>query len=98
MASRLVLDMMALRSLLRTPEAARVAMEGGTEVADAARMFAAKRTGAGARSIHPIEQDPGMVGVSWDLDHRYMRFQEWGTEFMPAHPALAPALAEYPEF
>jgi HK97 gp10 family phage protein len=98
MASRLVLDLGALRSLLRTPEATRQAMDAGNEFADTARKYAAKHTGAGARSIHPIEQDPGTVGVSWDLDHRYMRFQEWGTEIMPAHPALTPALAEYPEF
>jgi HK97 gp10 family phage protein len=61
-------------------------------IANYAAELAPKDTGAGAASIHAEgpERD-GSWRISWDLEHDYMRFQELGTEDMPAHPFLRPA-------
>lgn len=56
-----------------------------------AQMLAAKRTGAGARSIQaePVRTADGWeFRVSWDKRHGYMRFPEFGTRHMRAQPAL----------
>ena len=50
----------------------------GTQVVARARQTAPRHTGAGADSIH-VEMELGPLGwearVSWDVAHRYMRFQ-----------------------
>lgn len=70
---------------------------GGDVATDAARN-APHRTGAGAASIHPEPVDePGeaTVRVSWDRAHFYLFFHERGTQHLPEHPFLEPALDRY---
>ena len=101
MSVRVTIDHAALAELLRAPEAKGVVQDAGAQFAAVARAYAAHRTGAGAASIKGtivttadgIESD-----VSWDAAHRYMFFQEVGTTYMPAHPALGPALDQYAQF
>ncbi|MEV6798541.1 hypothetical protein AB0M91_09355 [Micromonospora rifamycinica] len=63
-----------------------------------AQAHALRQTGRGAGSIQAW---PGRDGtgpytdVSWDQDHFYMSFAEWGTGDRPARPALRPALDRY---
>lgn len=80
------------------------------EVADRARLFARKNTGAGALSIHGevhrgfssaafpsgfMPEDLDPTAyVSWDEDHYYMLFSEVGTERERAQPSLLPALEQ----
>ena len=101
---RLVLDKAALAAVLSDAQARAATKAAGDEFAAKARMFAARDTGAGAESIRAR-----LVGnyagdaryaalVSWDQVHFYMRFSEFGTKFMPAHPALQPALDTYAQF
>jgi HK97 gp10 family phage protein len=98
---RLVLDTAALAALLRGPDARAVIDDAGREFADAARSLAPHRTGAGAASIHgDVVDGPGgpESDVTWDQEHAYMYFSEVGTEFMPAHPFMRPALDRYAQF
>lgn len=64
----------------------RVADEVAADAADAAP----KDTGEGAASIH-AEEVAGEWRVTWDPEHDYMRYQEFGTEHMAARPFLRPA-------
>jgi HK97 gp10 family phage protein len=69
----------------------RLESESG-KIANLAADLAPKDTGGGAASIHEVGPfDDGSFRVSWDDEHYYMKFQEFGTEKMPAHPFLRPA-------
>jgi len=95
---RVFIDMGAVREVCREPEARNTAQEYGDRIAEAARGFAAKDTGAGAASITAVVTDYGETveaDVSWDEAHHYMYFDEVGTYKMAAHPALGPALDEF---
>ena len=100
---RVVLDKQALADLLDEDQARQATKAAGDEFARVAREHAAKHTGAGAASIKARLVD-NFLGeakfaalVSWDRPHYYMYMQEHGTVKMVAHPALAPALAEFPD-
>lgn len=81
-----------------TAAAAELALQAGWGVAMDARRHAVRNTGAGAESIQPW---PGRDGrgpyadVSWDQDHFYMSFWEFGTSRHHARPAVGPALDRY---
>jgi HK97 gp10 family phage protein len=62
-------------------------------VVEGAQARAPRDTGAGAASIHAERDAEGHERVSWDPAHDYMMFHELGTEKMPAHPFLRPAVA-----
>lgn len=98
---RFILDEAAIASLVHTPEAQMEAEAAGAEFADVARGLAPKRTGAGAASISgEIVDTPTAFEshVSWDAEHYYMYFQQFGTQFMGAHPFLSLALDRYAQF
>jgi HK97 gp10 family phage protein len=101
---RIVLDKAALAEVLTEEQARAATMAAGEEFASRARGYAARDTGAGAASIR-ARLVPNYTGgaafaalVSWDSLHFYMKFNEFGTKFMPAHPALQPALDDYAQF
>ncbi len=86
-------------NLDQLPEALAALLDLGVEVANDAAALAPKRTGAGARSIraeYATAADGGReVRVSWDRDHFYMGFSEFGTEHQRATPFLRPAAAKH---
>ncbi len=86
-------------NLDQLPEALAAMLDLGVEVANDAAALAPKRTGAGARSIraeYATAADGGReVRVSWDRDHFYMGFAEFGTEHQRATPFLRPAAAKH---
>ncbi len=86
-------------NLDQLPEALAALLDLGVEVANDAAALAPKRTGAGARSIraeYAVAADGGReVRVSWDRDHFYMSFAEFGTEHQRATPFLRPAAAKH---
>jgi hypothetical protein len=63
----------------------------GEEIARVGAGFAARKTGAGARSFH-AEWVASSVHVSWDDIHFYMYFHEFGASKTPAQPALTLAI------
>lgn len=98
-------DMRAIAGLTDEPEMDDLLLDVGEEIADAAAARAARRTGAGAESIHAEvhrgappgtdftpEDDAPTVYVSWDPQHYYMLFVEEGTEDTAPEPFLRPAL------
>lgn len=92
---RVDLDKHAIAELDSDDAAEDLAQDVGDRVASRARHLAPKRTGEGAASIHAetdVDDESAYADVSWDKDHYYMYFQEVGTEKMPAHPFLRPAL------
>lgn len=92
--ARVVIDLAEIAALTRHPRVVDAVEYAGEAVASRARDLAPRASGAGAASIHAEtvahDRDP-VVRVSWDRDHFYMRFQEEGTENMPANPFLRPA-------
>lgn len=92
---RIVLNPRAIEDVASDPEVGRMLLERAEPIVDAARSGAPRATGAGASSIHaeiaesvrPIE-----VRVSWDREHYYMGFHEFGTIYLPARPFLAPGV------
>lgn len=97
----------AFDDILDDPDVDDMLQDIGDAVAEKARSFARRDTGAGAESIHAEvhrgsseafastytpEDDAPTAYVSWDQDHYYMLFSEVGTEDEPAQPALLPAL------
>jgi len=91
---RLVLDQAEIRRLLSDPEATELVADAGREFAAAARGYAPRRTGAGAASIGADAQ-AGVARVSWDSDHHYMAFHQFGTHKLPADPFMDRALDQY---
>lgn len=86
-------------NLDQLPGALAAMLDLGVDVANDAAALAPKRTGAGARSIraeYAAAVDGGReVRVSWDRDHFYMSFAEFGTEHQRATPFLRPAAAKH---
>jgi HK97 gp10 family phage protein len=80
------------RQVLHNPLVDRAVAETAERVVQRARDGAPKRTGAGAASIHK-ERDGDDYKVSWDTEHDYMRFLEFGTEYITPHPFLRSAAA-----
>lgn len=95
---RLRLDSAEIGLLDEDPDVQRLLLEIGWGIAGDAAARARKRTGEGAASIQPW---PGRspagphVDVSWDQDHFYMSFHEFGTVEISRRPALGPALDRY---
>ncbi len=86
-------------NLDQLPEALAAMLDLGVEVANDAAALAPKRTTLGAQSIraeYAIGPDGRReVRVSWDRDHFYMSFAEFGTEHQRATPFLRPAAAKH---
>lgn len=89
MRTNLARDLQA--QLLRLQQVDNATSKAADAIVDDAQSRAAKDTGAGAASIHKERTGPARWGVSWDRAHDYMRFPEFGTEDMPATPALRAA-------
>lgn len=89
---------LAERELLASENFRRAMLEAAGPVVRQAQLYAPKRTGRLAASIHA---EPELVDgqweadVSWERDVYYGRFQEFGTRRMPAHPFLRPAADRY---
>ena len=94
MSTRTVLSPTLSKQLEALPQVQDATRARAEQVADRARSLAAKDTGAGAASIHAEQDRDGSWRVSWDSEHDYMRFPEFGTENMAAQPALRPAARE----
>lgn len=79
-------------------DAADLTAQAAWGVAGDARAHAVRNTGRGAASIQswPGHDTRGpYADVSWDQDHFYMSFHEFGTSRHDARPALGPALDRY---
>lgn len=96
--THLRLDPHEIALLGDTAAAAELNREVAWGLAMDARRLALRDTGAGAESIQPW---PGRDAlgpyddVSWDSDHFYLSFHEFGTAIHHARPALGPALDRY---
>ena len=91
---RVVLDEAAIRALARDPAMGPLLLEAAAPDLARARGQAPKATGAGAASIHAesvLDGQEWTAHASWDQLHRYMKFHELGTRYMPARPFLVPA-------
>jgi HK97 gp10 family phage protein len=89
-----VVDYGAIKDWLASPEVGNMLVDAAQPGVSFARAAAPRRTGAGADSIRaePVLDDGEQTArVSWDRLYYYMRFQEQGTQKMPAHPFLGPA-------
>lgn len=98
---RVVVHPEGVRELASDPSVEAFMLDVGRRVAQVAASVAPKRTGAGARSIHPEAvhtPDGWEVHVSWDQDHDYMRFHELGDRYLPARRFLTTALDRYVQF
>lgn len=95
---RLRLDNREIAELGDDTAAAELTLQVAWGVALDARAHAVHNTGEGAESIQPWPgRDPRgpYADVSWDQDHFYMSFHEFGTRYLPARPAVGPALDRY---
>jgi HK97 gp10 family phage protein len=95
---RLELDRSAIRDLGDQPGVQELAVDAGEQMADYMRLLAPKNTGEGARSIQAFPgHDSGgaFADVSWDQDHYYMIFAEFGTQSRPEEPFARPAMDRY---
>jgi HK97 gp10 family phage protein len=83
----------------RVPEVRQQVRRVAVQVRDEARRQAPKRTGAGARSIRALVRTmpdgSQEYRVTWDRDHFYMRFSEFGTKNKRARPFLTPAAERF---
>lgn len=81
------------------PAVARELLKDGWIVAGEAAALAPKGTGAGAKSIRAEmakdENGDPEARVSWDRDHFYMSFAEFGTVHQRATPFLRPVAFRY---
>jgi HK97 gp10 family phage protein len=93
----------AVDDITRSPQVERELLDDGWQIAQvAARLAPVDETvpwgGGGARSIRAelfrMPYGPE-VRVSWDRDHFYMAFQEFGTEHHRAQPFLRPAAMRF---
>ena len=88
------MDEAGIRSLAKDPAMGPLLLEASAPDLANARGWAPKRTGAGAASIHAeavLDGPEWTARASWDQLHRYMKFHELGTRYMPAEPFLVPA-------
>lgn len=93
--ARLRLNQRAIRAVAAQPVVQARVRQVADGVADAAERKAPRATGAGAGSICAERQPDGTYRVSWDTDHFYLSFHEFGTATLPARPFLRPAADEY---
>ncbi len=97
--SAVLLNTTALAALAASEDVKAALDRVGEQVADRAAQAAPKASGAGAASIHHVvgvDGDGAYAHVSWDRDHFYLGFHEFGTSRMSARPFLRPALdAQY---
>lgn len=87
-------DRRAVTDATRGPEVDKAMLDLGWQIAERAAALAPKETGGGASSIRAervIVNGIPEVRVSWDRDHFYMSFHEFGTENSSPHPFLRPA-------
>lgn len=93
-STRVVIDDKAIKDIETDPGTVALLLEAGERIATIGAGFAARRTGAGARSFHAEwESAPvGEVHVSWDDVHFYMYFHEFGATNTPRQPALSVAV------
>jgi HK97 gp10 family phage protein len=92
---RVVVDERAIGDITGSLDVLDLLLEVAEPIIDRARAGAPKRSGQGAASIHgePVLDGPDWtVRISWDRDHFYMGFFEFGTEHIIARPFLEPAL------
>jgi HK97 gp10 family phage protein len=84
-------------NLKADPAVPRELLDDGWLIANDAARMAPKDTTLGAKSIRAelVKGDDPEVRISWDRDHFYMSFQEFGTEDRPAQPFLRPAANRY---
>jgi hypothetical protein len=85
-------------NLANLPGVEAALLEDGWKIARVAADLAPKRSGAGAKSIHPELVKVGgvpEVHISWDRHHFYMLFSEIGTQHELARPFLRPAAARF---
>lgn len=89
---RVVLNEAGFRDLQRNPglrdELLRTVNES---YVPGVRSRAPKRTGYGASTIHAepfLDGDRWTIRVGWDRTAYYLRFSQFGTKYMPAHPFL----------
>jgi HK97 gp10 family phage protein len=88
----------AVARLANTEAVQRRVSERAEEIVKRAQELAPKRTGAGAASIHAehtTEHGKEVERVSWDTDHDYMQFAEFGTVNETPRPFLRPAAGQY---
>lgn len=88
----------AIRDIQRGAAMRETLRRAGGQVADAAIARAPKATGAGAKSIHTaivVVAGVPEARVSWDRDHFYMSFREFGTKYQQAEPFLRPAAEQF---
>ncbi|WP_162959283.1 hypothetical protein [Micromonospora tulbaghiae] len=98
---RVRLDRHEIAQLGDSVAAAELTLEVGWGVALDARQHAVRDTGQGAESIQPWPGRDALgpyADVSWDQDHFYMSFHEFGTRFHRSQPAVGPALDRYMHF
>ena len=92
---RIVNDKRAIDSIGAGLDVRDLLVESAEPVVGRAQAGAPKRTGAGAGSIRaePVLDGPDWtVRISWDREHFYMYFHEFGTKRLPDRPFLEPAL------
>lgn len=91
-------DQAAIDGLGDGGAAAALALDAAWGIALDARARAVRNTGEGAGSIQPWpgrDRQGPYADVSWDREHFYMSFHEFGTQHLPARPAVGPALDHY---
>lgn len=90
-------DPKALSAITSSGEVEAALMGAGWQVAHEAARRAPKRTGAGAKSIHPevIRGPEPEVRVSWDQQHFYLAWAELGSEHQAPEPFLRPAAHQF---
>lgn len=89
---RVVLNEAGFRELQRDPDLRDEMLRAANEtLVPRARSRAPKDTGHGASTIHAepfLDGDRWTVRVGWDRSAYYLRFSQFGTRYMPAHPFL----------
>jgi hypothetical protein len=91
-------DQGAIEGLADGADAAALALDAAWGIALDARTRAVRASGEGAESIQPWpgrDRQGPFADVAWDREHFYMSFHEFGTQHLPARPALGPALDRY---
>jgi HK97 gp10 family phage protein len=96
--TRVKVNRAEVKKLARHPKVQAKAEGTAQAVAQVAQQIAnstQRGTGAGAASIHGEQQPDGTWRVTWDRDHYYMQFPEFGTVNQPPNPFLRPAAARF---
>ena len=92
---RVVNDERAIAAIAGSLDVRDLLVESARPIVGRAQALAPRRTGGGAESIRsePVLDGPDWtVRISWDREHFYMYFHEFGTKRLPDRPFLEPAL------